>query len=194
MIKKSIFISILTLSFSPLLFSASYTIDNAHTEVGFKVRHMGVSKTRGQFGSVQGEMNWHGEKKLKKASFSGVIQVGSINTLNQKRDDHLRSSDFFYIEKFPKIMFTSKKVYKKNKQLFVSGELKMKGVTKTVDFPIEVMGPVTDFRGNKRIGVEGSLEIDRRDYGITWNKTFDKGGLVVGNTVEISLNVEGISK
>jgi polyisoprenoid-binding protein YceI len=172
-------------------FAATFNIDASHSDVGFSVRHLGVSKTRGQFKDVSGKIVWNGKKELKSASFEGDIKIKSLDTQNKKRDGHLLSPDFFDAATFKSMTFKSTKVYKKLGKLYAKGHLTIHGVTKEVSIPIKVYGPVSDPWGNEKIGVEGSLEIDRKDYGLTWNKTLDAGGLLIADTVEISLNIEG---
>lgn len=113
---------------------------------------------------------------VQNASFKGEIAVDSIDTQNKKRDDHLVSADFFNANKNPNITFESKEVKKRFGKLSVIGNLTINGVTKEVKIPVTINGPVTDPWGNEKIGIQGKLTIDRKDYGLTWNKTLDKGG------------------
>ena len=170
--------------------SATYDIDTAHSDVGFSIRHLGVSKTRGQFNDVKGMIKWSGEKDLAAAHIEGHVIVKSIDTGNAKRDAHLIGADFFEANKHPHMTFTSKRFYKKRGQLYVSGDLMIHGITRRVDAPIEVLGPVNDPWGNEKLGMEVEFEINRKDYGLNWNKKLDQGGLLIGEKVEVEISVE----
>ena len=170
-----------------------YAIDKSHTNIGFSVSHMTVSKVKGSFEEYTGTISYD-QKDITKSKVKVDIVTASINTADKKRDDHLRNEDFFHAEKFPKVTFESKKVLKTKDGFKVTGPLTMRGKTKEVDIPFKVLGPVTDPWGNERLGIEGGLTINRRDWGISWSKTLDKGGLVVGNDVDIVLTVEAIHK
>ena len=169
----------------------SYSIDASHTNIGFSVKHMVVSNTKGQFKTYDGKILFDA-KDASKSSVKVTIKAASIDTSNEKRDAHLRTGDFFETDKFPEITFVSKKVAKKGDAYEVTGALTIKGVTKDVTFPFTLTGPVNDPWGNTRLGVEGSLTINRQDFGVSWNNTLDNGGLVVGNDVKIDLSVEGV--
>jgi polyisoprenoid-binding protein YceI len=124
-----------------------------------------------------------------------TIQTASINTNKQKRDDHLKSPEFLNVEKYPTITFKSREIKKGNGEDFtIVGDLTINGVTKEVELDAEYGGRATDPMGNERTAFTAETEIDRKDYGITWNKTLDSGGLVVGDEVKIELEVEGIKK
>lgn len=172
--------------------AATYELDVSHTTIGFGVKHMVVSTTYGKFGAFGGSLEMGDDGVLSKAS--AEIEVASIDTKNEKRDEHLRSPDFFDAAKFPKITFESTKVEKAGDGVKVTGNLTIRDVTKEVEIPVSVSGPVKDPWGNERIGVEGTLKINRKDYGLTWSKTMDGGGLVVGDEVSITISAEGIKK
>jgi polyisoprenoid-binding protein YceI len=182
----------LSLVGSSLVFADTFQVDASHSDVGFSVKHLGVSKTRGQFQDVSGTIVWNGKKELKTASIEGSVSVKSLDTQNEKRDGHLLSADFFDAEQYPAMTFKSKRIYKKLGKLYAKGDLTIHGVTHEVRLPISILGPVSDPWGNVKIGFEGELKIDRKDYGLTWNKTLDQGGLLIGDTVQISLNIEGL--
>lgn len=169
----------------------NYQIDADHTTVGFAVKHLTISTVKGDFKKFSGTILLD-EKDLSKSSVKVEIDPMSIDTANQKRDDHLRGDDFFATQKYPKMTFVSKKVYKKGDDWMMRGNLTMRGVTKQVEFPFTLSGPVMTPWGTSNIGIEAGLTIDRQDWGMKFDKTFDKGGLVVGNEVKISLNVEAI--
>lgn len=193
--KKLIMTSVLGLVLgSSVLFADTYVIDPSHSEVGFSIKHLGVSTVRGEFSNFEGTFEWNGEKQLEEAALAGRIQVESIDTQNEKRDGHLKSADFFDVNAYPEITFKSTRVYKKFRQHYIEGELQLHGVSKLVQIPVSINGPVQDPWGNTRLGIEGTLTIDRTDYNLSWNKTLDKGGLLIGNDVAINLNFEAIKK
>jgi polyisoprenoid-binding protein YceI len=180
---------VLAIAFSSSLFAASYKIDASHSEVGFKIKHLGISNVRGEFTDFGGHINWEGKNKLSKASFEGKIEAKSINTQNEKRDDHLRSKDFFNVKKNPEITFKSKDVVRKGRNTVIIGDFTMNGVTREIELPVEVYGPVTDPWGNEKLSFEASTEINRKDYNLNWNKNLDKGGVVLGEEVKIELSI-----
>jgi polyisoprenoid-binding protein YceI len=167
----------------------NYSIDAAHSLIGFSVRHLVISKTKGTFGDVTGSLVYV-EKDIAKSSVEVTIKVASIDTDNEKRDNHLKSPDFFDVDKYPVITFKSTQV-KKVKDGFVAiGDFTIHGVTKQIKLPFMITGIVADPMGNTKLGVEAEISIDRRDYGLTWSKALETGGLVVGNDVSIELSVE----
>ena len=172
--------------------AADYKIDTAHSSVAFKVSHMVVSKTRGAFTDFNGVISLD-ENDVTKSSVEVTIAVASIDTANEDRDEHLRAADFFDAEKYPAITFKSNGVEKIGGGYIAHGELTMKGVTKKVSIPFEMSGPITDPWGNERIGISTeSITIDRQDYGISFSRTMEAGGLVVGNDVIIEIEVEAV--
>ena len=172
--------------------AADWEIDLAHSEVGFKVRHNAISWVKGEFARVEGAIS------LDPASPEGAsavitIDMASIDTDNIKRDDHLRSADFFEVEKFPTATFTSTdvKLTGTDGSFELIGDLEMKGVSKPVTLKVDaIAGPVQDPWGNTRIGTTATVTIDRKDWGITWNKTLDAGGVIVGDAVRLTLEIE----
>ncbi len=171
-----------------------YTVDKDHSKVKFGVRHM-RSIVEGQFKEFEGSFKFD-EKKPENSSGKFVAQAASISTDNQKRDDHLKSGDFFEIEKYKTLEFNVKKVSKaKAKDTYkMEGDLTIHGVTKNVSFDLEYMGKDKDPWGGVRAGFVAKAKINRKDYGISFNKVLDSGGLLVGDDVEITLNVEGVEK
>jgi polyisoprenoid-binding protein YceI len=191
------FASILTLAALTVIpmsgaFAADkYVLDTPHTSAGFGVKHMVISTVKGGFADVAGFILYD-EKDISKSSVEVTIKTASINTNNEKRDDHLRSPDFFDAEKYPDITFKSKAINKTDDGLVLSGILTIRDISNEVAFPFEITGKLTDPWGNERIGAEATLKIDRRDYGLTWSKALETGGLVVGNDVKIELHVEAV--
>jgi polyisoprenoid-binding protein YceI len=169
-----------------------YRFDVAHTNIGFSVRHLGISMVTGRFKEFTGVINYD-SSDVSHSSVEFTAKVASIDTGVQGRDDHLRSPDFFEVEKYPEMIFKSTRVESKGKtQFVVHGNLTLKGVTKEIAIPFELLGPIKDPRGSMRIGVEANLTLNRQDYGIMWSKTLDSGGLVVSNEVNIALRLEGV--
>jgi len=167
----------------------TYKIDPVHSSVAFSVRHMVISNVKGRFqeftGSVVLENN-----SLKEAT--GIIQTKSIDTAVAQRDQDLRSANFFDAEKFSTITFKSKRVEKKGDALVLVGDFTMHGVTKELPLPVRLSGPVKDPWGNARLGLEIKTKLSRKDYGMTYNKALETGGLVVGDEVEIEINAEAV--
>ncbi len=177
---------------APAALADDYAIDGSHTEVGFKVRHNTISWVKGRFGEVDGTVTWDG-KSPKSVTASIAIDVASIDTENKKRDDHLRNPDFFDVANHPTATFTSKKVssVERDGSFQLVGDLQMRGVTKEVTLDVEpIAGPVQDPWGNTRVGTTATVTIDRQDFGISWSKLLDAGGLVVGNDVHLTLEIE----
>lgn len=170
----------------------NYQVDAAHSAVGFQVKHMAISKTRGTFDDYTGSFCfWPGKPET--WSCEAVIQAISVNTGNDKRDEHLRSEDFFNAAEFPTLSFKSTGFkMEDDDEGTMTGELTIHGVTKTVEFELEVMGTVTDPWGNERAGFSASTKINRQDFGLSYNSVLEAGGLVVGDEVKITLEIEGI--
>lgn len=177
---------------SPVVRAATYDLDASHTTVGFGVRHMVVTTVHGKFNEFKGSLEVSEAGAIEKVS--ATITAGSVDTDNADRDKHLRSPDFFDAEKFPSLTFESKKVEKSGEAYNVTGDLTIRGVTKEITLPLTLSGPITDPWGNVRVGVEGQTKINRKDYGLVWNKTLDGGGLVVGDEVTINISAEAIQK
>lgn len=168
-----------------------FMVDPAHTSITFKVRHMMVTTVTGTFREFGGWIDFD-TSDITKSKAEGWVNVASIDTRNEKRDEHLRSPDFFDVEKYPKMTLVVKKIYKKKNEWWADADLTIKDVTKRISFPFKFYGPVKDPFGNLRVGVEASFKIDRFDFGINWNQVLETGGLVVGREVEVELNVEAI--
>jgi polyisoprenoid-binding protein YceI len=174
--------------------AAAYVIDPDHSQVIFKVKHMGISTVTGRFDLIEGSYSFD-DADISKSSVETTIASASINTNKQKRDDHLKSPDFLDVAKNPTITFKSKEVKKGDGDDFIIvGDLTINGVTKQVELDAEYGGKAQDPMGNERTAFTAETKIDRKDFGITWNKTLDSGGLVVGDDVKIELEVEGIRK
>ncbi len=169
-----------------------YTIDPNHSNVAFKVRHL-VSKVGGQFTEFDGTIT----ADFNNLDGSGVqfsIQAASLDTQNEDRDSHLRSADFFDVEKFPEITFTSTKVTRIDDDSFaVAGILTMHGVSKPITLTVDYLGEMIAM-GGTRAGYELSTTLDRKDFGVSWNRALDSGGLILGDDVEVMINLEVVKK
>ena len=174
-------------------YAASYELDLSHSTVGFGVKHMVVTTTRGSFTDYTGGFEYDAANPASLKA-QAVIKVASVDTANAKRDEHLRSADFFDVAAFPEITFTSTSAEKVGDEVVLTGDLTIKGVTKSIKLPLTVNGPITDPWGNVRLGLEGKTKINRRDFGITWSKSMDGGGLVVGEEVILDIVIEGTQK
>jgi len=170
-----------------------YSIDAAHTQVGFSVKHMVIATVRGTFKEFSGTV-FYDEKDITRSRIEGVIKTASINTDNEKRDEHLRASDFFDAAQYPDIRYKSKKIMKRNDEWVAVGDLTMRGVTKEIELTFTVSESIVDPYGNTRIGVEARGKINRQDFGVAWSKKLDSGGLVVGDEVKLELAGEFIKK
>jgi polyisoprenoid-binding protein YceI len=177
------------LAASPLL-AETYTIDKSHSEANFSVRHM-VSRVSGKFGDFSGTIT--GElSKPASASVEFTIKTASIDTGTPDRDQHLRGADFFDAEKFPEITFksTSIKAAGKKNLYNVTGNLTMHGVTKKITLPVEYLGTAKDPWGNEKAGFTLTTTLNRKDYGVNWNKALDNGGVLVSEDVQVTINLE----
>jgi polyisoprenoid-binding protein YceI len=171
--------------------ATTWNLDPAHTSIEFSVRHMMATTVKGQFEKVQGVVQLD-DKDVTKSTVEVTIDLASLNTHEPKRDAHLRSADFFDVEKFPTATFKSTKVQKAGKnKLKVTGDLSLHGFTKPV--VLEVEGPSPTYQtpyGTTVRGVHATAKLDRKDFRITWNKALDNGGVLVGNEVSLDLNAE----
>lgn len=168
-----------------------WDFDYAHSSVDFTIRHMLVSKVRGRFAKWSGNLQID-EENYAASSFDVSIDVTSIDTNEPQRDGHLRSGDFFEVEKFPNMTFASKHVEAKGEEhLVVTGDLSLRGVTKEVVLQVERGGIVPkDPWGKRRAGFVATTKINRKDFGLTFNQTLDHGGLALGEEVSITLEIE----
>jgi len=170
--------------------TGTWTIDPLHSEVGFSVRHMMVSKVRGKFTKFSGELVT-GENPLA-SSVTAEIDLASIDTGAEQRDGHLRSPDFFDTENHPFMSYRSTGIRAKGDGYVVDGELTLKGVTKNVPLTLELNGFGPDPYGGTRAGFTASGEINRQDFGVTWNAAMEHGGVVVSDKVNILLEIEAV--
>lgn len=171
----------------------TYKIDPAHSSIGFAVRHLGISKVKGNFDDFSGTIIYDASDYAK-SSVNIVIKTASIDTDNEGRDQHLIGADFFDAEKYPEITFVSERVEKKEDLFLAHGTFTLHGVAKKITLPFELSGPIKGMRGEQRIAVEVETKINRQDYGIKWSKSLDAGGLVVGNEIKIEIALEAVKQ
>ena len=171
--------------------AGSYALDASHSQVGFAVRHLMVSKTRGRFSDFAGTVEI-GENPLE--SYVNVtIQTASIDTRDEQRDGHLRSGDFFEVEAHPTMTYASRVVRQDGKDRYiVDGDLTIKGVTHPVPLELTFEGGATDPWGGVRIGFSARAEVDREAFGLTWNQALETGGVLVGKKITIEIEAEAI--
>jgi polyisoprenoid-binding protein YceI len=167
-----------------------YNFDKAHSAIGFKVKHMGLVDVPGYFRDFTGKINFDA-KDLSKSTVEFSAKVTSVDTGVAGRDNHLRTADFFEVEKYPEMTFKSTGVTKKGKVWMLNGDLTMKGVTKSISFPFNVVGFAKDQRGNTKIGVTAETVINRRDYGVNYGGNLPSGVAVLSDNVTVVLQIEG---
>ncbi len=168
-----------------------YEFDTSHTQLAFVARHMMVTNVRGKFNRFTGHIMLD-DQDVTRSSAQVTIEAASVDTDHERRDNDLKSTNFFEVEKYPNITFTSKRVEKNGSQLALIGDLTIRDVTREVRLPFELTGPITQ-QGSKRIGVEGSLKVNRFDYGLKWNQ-LREAIPVVGDSIRIDINVEAVSR
>jgi polyisoprenoid-binding protein YceI len=183
--------TIIALALPVIASAAAWNIDPDHSNIGFKVRHLMVSNVKGNFEKHSGTIDLD-DKDIAKSRITVTIDTNSINTSVQKRDEHLRSADFFDVAKYPTMTFVSKKVARAGKdKLQVTGDLTLHGVTRQVVLDVE--GPSLESKdpwGNIRRGASATTKINRKDFGLVWNKALETGGVAVGEDVTIYLEIE----
>jgi polyisoprenoid-binding protein YceI len=172
--------------------TGTYTLDPAHTRIGFVARHAMVTKVRGAFNEFEGTATIDGTNPAV-SHVQVAINAASIDTRNAQRDEHLRSNDFLAMAEYPQITFTSTSVSQTGGDTFeVTGDLTIKGVTNTITVPFEFEGAAKDPFGNERVGFEGAVTINRKDYGITWNAALETGGVLVSEKVTLEFEISAI--
>ncbi len=183
------------LTLSSFALATTWEIDAAHAAGNFSVKHMMVSNVNGTLGDVTGKVEVD-DKDVTKSKIEASIDLKGINTKQAKRDDHLRSADFFDVEKFPALTFKSTRIEKgEGTKLKVTGDLTMHGVTKSVVLDGELTPEVVNpFSGAKARGFSGTTSVNRKDYGLAWNKALEAGGMLVGEDVKVSVEAELVKK
>lgn len=174
--------------------NGDWDLDPAHTRIGFSARHAMVTTVRGSFNDVTGSF-YADLDDMSRSHAEVTLQAASIDTRSQQRDDHLRSGDFFDVEKFPEIRFVSTNIEEVEENAFmVSGDLTIRDVTKPVTIPIELIGVQADATGALRAGFEGSRRINRRDFGLEWNVPLDAGGVLVSERISLEFEVSAVKR
>jgi polyisoprenoid-binding protein YceI len=179
-------------STSPAAIS-TWKLDPAHSAAEFKVKHMMISNVKGSFKGLSGDLTLH-EPDHTLTKIDASVDVSTVNTGDPQRDGHLKSGDFFDVEKFPTMTFKSTKVVPEGGGDFtVTGDLSLHGVTKSLTFEVEgLSAPAKDPWGNTRIGLSATAKINRKDFGLTWNSALETGGVLVGEDVSVTLDVQFI--
>ncbi|QMT17923.1 YceI family protein [Planococcus maritimus] len=168
-----------------------WTVDQAHSEIGFSVKHMMISKVKGTFGSYEAQVEAD-ENNLENALIDFKIDVTSIDTNNEDRDNHLRSADFFDAEQYPHITFHASDIQKKDDDEYeLRGELTIKDVTRPVTFEAEYGGKATNPWGVEVVAYHVNGKINRKDFGLTWNQALETGGVLVGEDIKLNLEIQG---
>ncbi|GAA0325758.1 YceI family protein [Micropruina glycogenica] len=171
----------------------TFVLDASHSQLGFVARHAMVTKVRGSFTDVTGTASVDGANPSA-SSLSVTIKSDSINTRSEGRDAHLRSADFFDVEKYPEITFTGTDFSIDGDTVDVTGDLTIKGTTHSVTVPLEYQGAVIDPWGNERIGFEGSVVVNRKDWGLTWNAAIESGGVLVSEKVTLEFEISAVKQ
>jgi polyisoprenoid-binding protein YceI len=174
------------------LTTGAYDIDTSHTTAAFSVRHAGIAKVRGTIAVTAGTITV-GED-LESSSVTAELDAKSVSTGDAGRDGHLQGADFWHAEEKPTWYFTSTDIRADGDEYVISGDLTINGITKGAELKTEFTGTAKDPFGNDRAGFEASLEINRKDYGLTWNASLETGGFLVGDKVKITLDVSAIAK
>ena len=186
---RTLALLVASLAAAAALSAETYTIDKNHSDASFQIRHF-ASKVRGRFGDFEGTIQAD-PAKPEASSVVFTIKTASIDTNQPDRDKHLRSADFFDVEKFPEITFKSSKFTPAGKDKYdVTGTLTMHGVSKEVTLPVTFLGSMKDPRGNEVASFEIETKLNRKDFGINWNKTLDNGGVMLSDDVDISISLE----
>lgn len=181
---------LLALAVTPAL-ASTWNVDSVHSNIGFTVRHL-VTKVSGSFNNFEGTLQFD-NKKPESSKVNVVIRTESIFTANQQRDEHLRSADFFDTKKYPTAVFESTKVTSLGKGQFkIDGTLTLRGQTKPVSLDVEYLGTAKDLSGSNRGGFTAKTKISRKDFGLAWNKLTETGNVVVGDDVELAMNIAAV--
>jgi len=172
--------------------TGDYNLDPAHTRIGFVARHAMVTKVRGAFNDFAGAVHVDGSEPAK-SSVELAIKAESIDTRNADRDGHLRSNDFLAMDEHPQITFSSTQVVQTGDTSFdITGDLTIRGVTRSITIPLEFEGTAKDVYGYERIGFEGSTTISRKDFGITWNAVLETGGVLISDKITLEFEISAV--
>jgi len=192
-LKREMLLLVVVLGLAGFLRAETYEIDPVHSQVGFRIRHI-VSHVNGHFDDFAGKIDYD-EKNPEALTASVTIKTASVNTAIAKRDEHLRSPDFFNAQKFPEMTFKTTGVKSAgNGKLEITGDLTLLGVTKPVTLHAEALGAANDQKGNSHAGFSATGTLNRKDYGMVFNMAMDKGGLMLGDDVELLIDIEAVNK
>lgn len=169
--------------------ASEFALDKAHTNVGFTVKHLMITNVNGSFKAYDANIDFDGVKKSFN-SFSATVETQSIDTGIEKRDEHLRSADFFEVEKFPEIRFVMNSYEVNEDGGVMKGDITIHGVTKPLKLEVTYNGSIKDMNGNTKIGFTFEGKLDRKDFGLTWNKALEMGGVVVGDQVKLEIELQ----
>lgn len=169
---------------------AKWSVDQSHSTIGFEVKHMMVSKVKGHFNSYTADVEAADLTDLTTASIQFGINVASISTNSEDRDNHLKSPDFFSTDEYPEILFNSTNISKAGDDYKVTGDLTIKGITNAVTFDVEFGGKGVNPWGVEVYGFEAETKINREDFGLTWNAALETGGVLVGKDIKIKVELE----
>ena len=166
----------------------TYAVDPAHSEISFRVRHL-LTKVTGHFREFSGAITVD-PSDLERSTVELRINAASIDSATADRDAHLRSADFFDVEKFPHLTFRSERVKQAGEGFVVTGPLTIHGVARTIDLPVTYLGTMNDPWGNAKAGFEATVRLNRKDFGLTWNAALETGGFLVGDDIDVTLNIQ----
>jgi len=169
----------------------AWKLDPAHTVVEFSAKHLMITTVKGRITDIEGVI-YSDEKDLKNSSVEATLKAVSLDTRTDQRDQHLRSGDFLDVEKYPEIRFRSTRIQGDKQSFKLTGDLTIRDVTKPITLDVEFEGETKDPWGGQRIGFSATGKIDRREFGLTWNQALEAGGVVVGNDIKISLEVQAV--
>lgn len=171
-----------------------WSVDSSHSRIGFSTRHAMVTKVSGAFNEVSGQVHIAAEG-FDQSQVEIVVQSASIDTRNNDRDQHLRSEDFFAVEQYPEILFSSTAIDEvDNNSFIVNGDLTIRGITRHIAIPLELVGVDRDPMGNLRAGLEGARRIDRKEWGVRWNTPLDSGGVLVSDRITLEFELSLIKQ
>jgi polyisoprenoid-binding protein YceI len=171
--------------------TTSYQIDSSHSNVEFSIRHLVIAKVRGRFTQVTGTLELD-DTDITRSKVTAEIAAASITTAEEKRDAHLRSADFFDVENYPLITFTSTRIEQDGEDLRLTGDVTIHGVTKPITLAVEQLGAAKDPWGNQRLAFAARGSLDRKEFGLGWNQVLEAGGFLVGDKVELSFDVQAV--
>ena len=190
---RSLLLFVAGVAAAAMLSAETYTVDKNHSDASFRIRHF-ASKVRGRFADFEGTIQAD-PAKPEASSVTFTIKTASIDTSQPDRDKHLKSADFFDVEKYPEITFKSSKMTPAGKDKYdVTGTLTMHGVSKEVTLPVTYLGTVKDPRGNERASFEIDTKLNRKDFGMTWNRALDAGGFMLSDDVDVEIALETVKK